>query len=227
MTATEMKPEQQRDPEAAAFARCLAAGKALTVVLDELELDFKRAKSSWTEKLATATKTYREVLRDEDVTEKITNKRARELYFKARDLLFERDALAEKAKGDKDERKRRIAKFELAVTELWAISNRDAGQLELIVGSGEVDGLAWASKESREIVYSALMRLAAREDFDRVMVAGGLSVADEARGLLADMASSGVGTIVLGFDAAQAIETEIDEDERPEVDEDDGDEFPV
>lgn len=223
MTEASMELTETETAEDNAFARCLAAGKAIELVKSELESDLKAAKARWRDKLSDATKAYREILRDEDVTDSTPQRRCKELFFEVRELLAEHDEILDDAKRDKDLRKQRIAKFEVAARELWSISSAQPEQLELHGRTDTILGLGWATKESREIVYSALMRLTARDTFDVTFAGPVPGLAEAARGLLADMAGAGLGTIELGLDAEDAIEHDVDEDDLPDADEDEDD----
>lgn len=208
MTAT-VTPIKQPDP-AIEQARALAGARAIFTVKLALEADLARAKSVWKDQLTDATKTYREILRDEDVTQNVIAKRAKELYFEAREGLAKHDKILDDAKADKATRTKRIASFDLAFREMMGVGrDADADQQDMFAGDGTVIGMRWASKETQEICYSALLKLDKDGVLDSFQIA-----------LLADLGQTGADTIDLGLDAAAAIEADV-EGEHPEADSDD------
>lgn len=208
-----------------------AALRAVFRVQGMLEADLKRATSTWKDERTEATKFYREHLRDEEREalresfaklrdgKKLTDRDRQNLtaiaehYYAACDGLEHHDEVLADGKADKDKRAKQIEKFRAAHREL-SMQGRDGNsdQLGMPFEPKPKPGVAM-TEGTAEIVYAALLKL----DSDKA------ALDDAQRELLRELGSTGVKTLDLGINAAEAVETDVKDQPGDEPDDDDDD----
>lgn len=206
------------------------ARRAIDKVLDALESDLARAKKNWEKQLSDATKAYREHMRDEaragldvDALREMLasgNVPAKQapmvlevvgLYLQACEGLDERDKIDADKKADLKAKTTQIGRFNAALEDMGSADIEDGAQGKLPLGEA---AKPWACADAQEVAFTALTKLSA----------DGKPLCAIQQALLLELANAGLEAFDLGIAAAEAVETNTDEE--AEDDEQDSDATP-